>query len=443
MKFNYNTSMKKALLILLLSTAHVVSSDTLKAEPIIDMTLRYENMSKLFDYTILGQNYSEEITYNRYLFGGILGTEISYEDYYLGIAAHGIGRFNHPNEQVYAHESVIYKDYVGYLYLGELYLGMHHENMNFKIGRQTYNSSLVSFNKRITPNSYEGLSFTYNEDRIDIQTFYFNRISSSPFAYAVPQNHPYGALGYGRGYEVGSYVDLSEHILGSGISKSTAGAFHAEVTYGDDTKQLHAENLFVDNFFNTLSLSGTYTQVIEKLKLESNLGAVIQNDVGKNHFDHKINARLIHGKFTLSHENTKLTYAASKAFKDTQAQYNGTLISPFSNTPIWVYGINSAHATIADTTSWQVKLSHLFYIKAMPLFAMVSHVRYDISDENGLDLVEGFVPSPALDTRESFVYMQAYFSKQSSLSLIYSQVDNGTPLEKQLKNFRMSLHYSY
>ncbi len=413
----------------------LVANETIKIEPIIDMRIEYLNLDK--EYTKLGQMiYGEKTTNDAdYLIGGKVGIKSFYENYNLAIAIMGLAKTKDKDESLKEHEDQFYNDnLVGYSYISDGYVGANFNNISTKIGRQSYNTSLVNENESITKNSYLGLAIDYKKDDFKIDGFYFNKIAASVLSTTVPQNHPYGILGYGYGYNVGEYTDISQYIIGS--NKSTKGAINVNIKYGDDKTHLHIENLFVDNFFNTLSLTTRYNLKLKNSDINGKIGLATQNEVGDNHFGNNIDAKLYQGRLKFSIDNFYIAYRVSQTDTNKHALYNGTLISPFSNKLAWIRGSQTAHAFIADTLSQQLLLKNTFYFDKLPFTVITSYMQYKIGKNNGLQ-------DTAMVTKESYINFKTYFSKNLTLTAQYSVAKNIDIVQSKINRTKIYLSYKF
>jgi len=401
-----------------------------------DLSLFTANYDKT--YNELGElvKQTDRVRYYDSAVGGDVGIASSYLDTSLYVGLYFSQRLKKRNSDTLKNEATLYDEDLNSLhYIGEAYIQQKYNNHKFSIGRQTKQSQLLDANHRITKNSFEGLRYKYQEDKLDIDIFYFDKVASSTISNSVPFNHRYGFLGYGMGYNVGKFTDISKHILNEDLS--TNGAIHADIKYKAEYYDIELENLYVDNFFNTTSLNTT-------LKTENvffKLGTIYQTSVGKDYvekkFSKELKSNLYQGELKYQKNDFVALYRASITPANTDAVYNGTLFSPFSNKAAWIKGFNTAHAFIADTVAQQVLVYNTFRPNALPPTTVaLSYIRYDIGDKNG------DVNYP-LDTREKFVQIKGYFSKNLSAKLIYSLVDNADLLTSKTKNTRFICEYVF
>jgi len=423
------------LLALVLSIQALNANDKIDIKPIIDLTIEHRYIQK--DYTTLGQNiYGEESSSDGdYIFGGKVGFLSSYENYDLGLAIQGLAKEKDNDEAVEEYQNeILNNNFVGYSYLADAYIQANYENISTKIGRQSYNGSLINKNERITSNSYSGLLLEYKKDDLKIDAFYFNKIAASVLSTEVPQNHTYGILGYGMGYNVGDFTEISEYIIGE--KKSTNGAINLNIKYGDDKTYINIENLYVDNFFNTFNLTARLNHKSDDIENSLKFGFITQNEVGDNHFDANIDSQLYQAQYKFSRNRFYLKYRISQSATNKDAKYNGTLISPFSNRPAWIVGALTAHAFIADTLSQQLLLVNTFYFGSFPLTAIAAHIRYDIGKDNGIQNTEQ-------KTIENYLQFKGYFSKNLTLTTQFSVVKDIDILQEKKKRSRIFLSYKF
>ena len=408
--------------------------------PAGDIQFRFENKSK--ELSPYGESLLKKssISYSDYILGGLIGFKAKKEDYELNTLAYTVVRLKDKENDSLENEKTFYGDNLnGFLYLGEFNIKKNFEKSFVKIGRQSYKSTLVSKNYRITQNSYEGVSGGYKNQGFDIKGIYFNKIAASTLSNSVPFNHSYGFLGYGLGYDTEGFTDISKHIINKDLS--TNGAAHISIKYGQKDKYISFENLFADNFFYTSSLNGAYN--INNIYIKA--GAVYQTSAGENYIEKYIESTQSGKKLEAEHYEMKIDYKKEK-FRITynleytpsknSSIYKGTLYSPFSNGVSWIVGMNTNHALIADTVSQGITLNDLFYVKNIPLSVVTSYIKYKIGADNGLS------PSP-MNTTESILHAKAFFSKNLSTKVQYSYVKNLDPMVERSKNIRAVMEYRF
>jgi len=404
------------------------------------LQLRYEGRDKT--YNDLGELYLKEdqIRYSDYAFGGRLGLKASLYDFDIQALGYGVARLHEKNENILKNEKQLYNnDLDGFLYLGELSISKQFAQHIFSLGRQRYKSYLVDENFRLTNNAYEGVSYKYKNSNLNIKALYFHKVASSTLANAVPFNHKYGFLGYGLGYNSGGYTSLSEHLINKDLS--TNGALHFELKYGEENSFISLENLYIDNFFNTSNLTLSYGIS----SFYGKIGMLYQFSVGKKYMEKyiedseqgkKLEAKHYQTELGYKKERFKLNYLFTYTPYNTDAIYNGTLYSPFSNHASWLRGLNSSHALISDTSSHKIGFENLFHISKLPLALSTGYAIYDIKNNNGLS------PKP-LDTSEFYFHTKAYFSKHLSAKVQYSYMKEFDPLTELTQNVKVAVEYKF
>jgi len=418
----------------------LLATNSYSIKPTGTVQLRYDDRNN--EYTSLGKQVlrEEKVHYNDYIVGGTFGAEALWQDYTLDTLLYGVGRLHKKNENTLKNVNTFYDNDVNeFLYLGELSIKKKFGNHSLRIGRQTYNTPLVNRNFRITQNAYEGINYTYSSNAFDFKSLYFYKVSSSTMANNVPYNHKYGFLGYGLGYNISGFTSISKHIINKDVS--TNGAIHFLAKYGKKEQYISLENLYVDNFFNTSNLTLSYN--VKNIYLKA--GMIYQFSVGQKQIEKHIeNAQLnkrlesYHYQLQLKYQNEKfqIAYSISKTPSNKNAIYGGTLMSPFSNQPSWLVGLNTSHATIADTLSQKISATTSTKIYEMPLVLSTAYIKYDIGDANGL------TPN-AIDTSEWYLHLQGYFSKNMSAKIQYSYVENYDPLTYKSFNTKLALEYKF
>ena len=385
-------------------------------QPVGNLQYRYVEKSKKF--SSLGESVyqTKKVDYEDYIIGGTFGAKSSWQNYEASGLLYGVKRLHTKDENELHIEKILYdNDQNGFGFFGELYLQSNFENSSFSIGRQTKKSALVDSNERVTKNSFEGLKYRRTQNDIDFEVFYFNKIAASTISNSVPFNHKYGFLGYGLGYKIDGFTDISTHILNKDLD--TLGALQVQLKVGDVKDYLKMENLFVDNFFDIVSFEGQKS--FEKISLRG--GFVAQKSVGEDYvekeYDKKLDSKIFQGEIKYKKELLSLVYRISKTDSNTDAVFNGTLFSPFSNKPAWIVGISTAHSTIADTVAQQLMFVNTFYAGKLPLTLASSYLTYAIGEENGLE-------NKSTNTDEFYTHFQAHLSKNLSLTFQYSKVGN-------------------
>lgn len=422
------------LFLLFIST--LFGSDEIRFEPRGDIQFRFDDRDK--EYTTLGNLVynKEDISYFDYTIGGHIGADAIYDSYLLGSRIYGVARLHDKDEDILKNEKSYYNnDLDNFTYLGELYLKKEFSNQSITVGRQTYKSSIVGKNFRLTNNSYEGISYRYENDSINFQSLYFNKIASSTLANTIPFNHKYGFLGYGYGYDTSGFAHISTHIINKDLQ--TDGAIDFEFIYKDEMFDGKIENLYVDNFFNTtlLTLGYRYDMVT------FSGGYIYQTSVGKDYLETYIQNKQLksehyQGKIEYKKDRFKVSYFASYTPKKEDSIYYGTLFSPFSTTASWLTGLNSAHAILADTFSQKILLSNGTKLYKVPLGYAMGYVKYNIGEKNGLR-------ADSVDTTELYLHLKGYFSKNLSAMIQHSRMNNYDPLTKVSINTKLALEYKF
>lgn len=419
----------------LVLTSSILFGSDFTIEPVGDLQLRYENKTKT--YTPLGQSIykKEKNSYDDSVFGGTFGLKGKYEEFEVASLVYGSKSLQSKESDTLKIEKTIHNNtFDDYAYLGELYLKSTINNHTFTLGRQTKNSSLIDTNHRLTNNSYEALRYQNIQEKSEFEIFYFDKVSSSSLANSVPFNHKYGFLGYGLGFYIDGFADISTHILNKNYD--TAGAFHLQGKIGDKANYARVENLFVDNFFDTFYLEGKVSS--EPFSFRTAL--VYQTSVGENvvekHYGKNLESKLYQGEVEYKKENLSLTYRVAHTPSDTNAIYNGTMLSPFSNKVAWIVGLNTAHGFIADTTSQQIMLLNTINSFRVPFTFVTSYVQYDIGKNNGLQ-------TNPIKTKEFYGHIRAYLSKQLSCVAQYSKVKDIDILTENTEDTRLYLEYKF
>ena len=404
-------------------------------KPNLDIQLR--GIYKSNTYNNLGSIVygDKKVGYHDYTLGGVAGLDFLYKDYTANISTYQSRRIGSKNSKTLANEKTWYDRNLDDLhYIGEVYIKKEFDNQELKIGRQTFDKPLVNDNKRITKNSYQGIYYKNEKDDLNIELFYFNKISASTLSNSVPYNHGYGFIGYGLGYSIGEFVDLSQHILNQ--SSSSDGAMHLNMDYKYNDMDISFENLYVDNLFNTSNLTGKYN--IDDFYLKA--GFVYQSSVGEDHvekkYSKKLKAKFYQSEIKYEKDGLKVALLATRTSADQNSVQNGTLLSPFSNELSWIKGVNTSHALIADTTAKEFLIVKKFLDAKIPFATAYGYIEYDIGSNNPFSTYD-------LLSIERFVAIKGYFSKSLSLKLEHAEVKDIDLVTQDTQSTRMVLEYKY
>ncbi|MFA7084272.1 MAG: hypothetical protein WC141_07045 [Arcobacteraceae bacterium] len=429
-----------AIVLLLLSKGLLLEAQEITLKPAGKLQLRYEDATK--KYTKLGQavHNKNKLEYNDYIVGGMFGVQALWESYTLKTLLYSVGRLHSKNENSLKNEKSFYNNNQDeFIYLGELSLTKEFDKHAITLGRQTYNTPLVNSNFRVTQNAYEGVSYYYDNENVNFKTLYFHKISSSTMSNNIPINHKYGFLGYGLGYNTSGYAKLSKHIINEDLS--TNGAIHFLSSYKTKNSTISYENLYVDNFFNTSNLTVGYN--FKSIYFKA--GMIYQTSVGKKQVEHaientqegkKLEAQHYQAQIKYQEGTFQLIYNVSLTPTNKNSIYRGTLLSPFSNQPTWLVGLNTSHATIADTLSQKVAVIKSTHIYDVPVVVAVAHIHYDIGKDNGLT-------PKSISTSESFFHLKGHLTKNLSAMLQYSYAKNYDLLTEGSYHTKMVLEYQF
>jgi hypothetical protein len=418
----------------------VFASDNFAISPTGKMQLRYENKSHT--YSSLGEQLykKKKNSYDDYVLAGSLGVQTQWETYKFNASLYTALRLHNKNKNSLKNENAFYdKQLNSFAFLGELNVQNTINNHTFTLGRQAYNSSLVNSNDRITKNSYEAVRYDYENKYLQFSTLLFHKIASSTLANNVPYNHKYGFLGYGLGYDSTHFTSVSKHIINKELSSNEA--LHFIVKYGNNKSFMEYENLFVNDFFNTSKL--TLAHHIDKIYFK--IGMISQFSVGKKYVEahientqqnKKLRSTLYQAQLKYQNDDFALAYTIAHTPYDANHIYKGTLFTPFSNKPTWIYGVNTSHAMIANTTSQKISAVTHLNIAKLPTTLAGGYVYYDIGKHNGLSNTEQ-------KTQEWYVHLQQHFSKHLSATLQYSNTKNYDPLTHDTHNTRLIFAYTF
>jgi hypothetical protein len=417
----------KYLIILFLLGSYLLSDQNYKLKPLGKIQLRYQDKLKV--HSPFGEAFyqTNQTKINDTILGGTFGIRTLYDSFTLDTLVYGERKRHDQNIN-------------DILYLGELNIQKQFDKHSIKIGRQSYSTQLVDQNYRITQNSYEGIKYKYQAQDFEFQTFYFYKVVSSTMANNIPYNHKYGFLGYGMGYNTDHFEDISTHLINKKLS--TKGVLHFLAKYGEKSNYISFENLYIDNFFNTSNLTLAYN--INNFYIK--LGMLFQKSVGDKHMENYIevserykNLEAKHYQMQLMYKKNDFSFQYSIAHTpyDEDNIYNGTFYSPFANKASWLYGMDTNHANVADTTSQTIRaIYRSLKLYKVPLVLAAGYIKYHIGPHNGLTPI-------SLDTSERYYHITGYFSKNLSATLQYSHSKNYDPLREKITTTKVFLTYQF
>jgi hypothetical protein len=408
----------------------------IEIKPKLDLVLRYNTNDE--KYTNIGQMLKgvEKVKFDASVVGGDFGVDISYDNFNFVIQGSSVVDLKNEDDPLKIDTTYFDNDQKEFSYLSNLYISYQNKLSSIRVGRQQYNNNLVNKNKKIISNQYQGIYFDYTKDNYKTNVFYFTKIASSTVANVVPFNHHYGAIGYGMGYNVGNFTDISKHI--TNVDHNTKGAIVFDGEYSHQGTKINVQNLYVDNFFNTFYLEAKNSYKVKQTKVSARVSVIFQKDIGENHFakkynNKKINGKMYQGSLNFDYHNLFGSYTYSKTFTDKDAVLNGTIISPFSNKLGWIKGPQTAHAFVANTISRQYLIGTSLTIYKLPIVIVIASNKYNIKDN--------FINHTDILTKEDFIHTKLYLSKNLNFVLQYSQ---GKNLDLQVtKNTNTRAFFSY
>lgn len=269
----------------LLLFSFLEASEDFIISPKIDSSIIFDKNEK--DYSIIGKIVKQKdgLKHSSSFVGGDFGISSKKDDLEFVLQGSGITSLqNRSKDDEKINAPYFDNDKKDFFYLSNIYLSKQFESVNLKVGRQKYDNDLVNSNKRVTSNQYEGVYLDYKTNLLKINSFYFNKVASSSLANIVPFNHNYGVLGYGKCYQIGEFVSVSEHI--SNKDFDTNGAIVSDITFGDLKNNINIQNLYVEDFFNTFDISGKLNFIYDDLSFDTKLGLIKQFDVGENYYSY-------------------------------------------------------------------------------------------------------------------------------------------------------------
>ncbi|MDD2895916.1 MAG: hypothetical protein PHG81_07830 [Aliarcobacter sp.] len=427
-------------ILLLISLTSLEASESFSILPKVDLAIFFDENDK--NYSSLGKivKQKESLNYSSSVFGGDVGISAKSDDLEFVLQGSGTTSIqNRSKDDEKINAPYFDNDRKDFFYLSNIYLSKQFDDVNLKIGRQKYNNELVNLNKRVTTNQYEGIYLDYKKDLFKINSFYFDKVASSTVANNVPFNHNYGVMGYGKGYKVGEFVSVSEHI--SNKDYDINGAIVSDITYGDLNNNINIQNLYVDDFFDTFDISSKLNLVYGDFNITPRIGYIKQVDVGENYYSYdynhkKIDASMYQSSLRFRYKDVFTTFKYASSSSDKDSVLNGTFISPFSNKLGWIIGPQTGHSFIADTISKEFLAGVNFDIFSKKSVFLISSIYYDIGANNGLS-------NRSLDTREKYIYLNTIVNKNLNLTIQYSIAKNIDIITEDSDNFRAYINYNF
>jgi hypothetical protein len=308
-----------------------------------------------------------------------------------------------------------------YAYLAEAAVALDLKNLDLIIGRQPLKSGLFGGSGRLHPASYEALKLTTTASLWQLEMIALHQIAASSTANSAPQNHDYGALGYGRGYQVGRFVSIGEHVLGTGAPRS--GAYQLAIRRHQKSSTLSLRGYYLPELFGVIEADFGHTFEPAWGAIAFSLSALGQKEAGQNRYgalygDRPLHGRLLHTQLKWHHHDRFISLRASRTLSDEAAALGGTFISPMALGPI--VGPATNHALIADTDAAQL-LAHT-RLGRLPLSLLAGYNHYDIGPENGL------IPGQHQKTREGFMRLRGHLSEQAHITLLAARARDVSPL---------------
>ncbi len=323
-----------------------------------------------------------------------------------------------------------------FAYLAEASAGFQTDRLTLTTGRQLIDTGFIGANQRMLPSSYEALRLSWRSGDWTSEAIYLHRIAASSASNSAPPDHPYGALGYGRGYQVGRFVPIGTHILGSNAPDLKAAAIGLHHT--TDRRTIGGWGYAFEDLFWVADLRWQEQIPSRYGAFALDAGVLWQQDMGANlygerHHAERIDSRLYQARLGWKEAGSFAHLTASRVPANPGTVLNGTLISPLSVTASEITGLTTNHANIADTDSVRLVAGSRFDPFGVPLVAAAGVIDYQIGSQNG------FAPGTTQHTREHTLHLQSYFSPESHLTLQVSEASDITPLLARERLVRLIL----
>jgi hypothetical protein len=274
----------------------------------------------------------------------------------------------------------------GYSILGEAYVNYATDNTNVKVGRQALSTPLAGGDDaRMLPTLFEA-AVVSNSDitNTTLIAAHVAKVAYGTFANAyangLDQSDGNKALttsaGYGLNREVGRFQNMGEAAVGEGTTgvDAVAAIYH--------NKEIGLK-LQVWDYMAADILSAVYAEANYDLALgENKLFAGVQSISETGNGDKlvgKVASNYTGAKIGGSFGPVTAYVAASRTGADTDAAFNGGIITPWGGMPAYTQGMVTRHMFLADTEAAKVAATY----KSGKLKATLAHVTFDMGKKNG------------------------------------------------------------
>jgi hypothetical protein len=284
------------------------------------------------------------------------------------------------------------KDDEGYSILGEAYLQYKHENMTFKGGRQKLITPMLGDDDaRMIPNLFEAYVLTNRDVANTTLTLgHVTKFAQGTFG----RTYSNGILSATSGY---SFIDSKNHVgsftnMGTyAFDEKTDGITMASATYtGIENLKLELWDYYAHDIMNIIYGEANYSWkclVSDVLKPYAGVQIIKEDSVG-DEFGGKIDSRYAAAKFGVRIENLDLSFAYSKAGKNSAAEaadggVANAIISPWGGMPAYTQGMVTRHMFLAGAEAAKAAASYNFKDLGANLTTVAYYTEFDLDANSG------------------------------------------------------------
>jgi hypothetical protein len=255
---------------------------------------------------------------------------------------------------------------------------------------------------RMLPNLFEAV--VYSNTGIENTTLiaaHVTKMTMGTFSNIYDNGTALGfASGYGAGTTLaqsGDFEDMGVVALGAGTDTDgvTAGAM---IYNGIDGVTLQAWDYYAHDILNAVYLQADFKwncRISDTIKPFASLQYINEQDVGS--FNGKVDSNYWGAKFGASIGNLTAYVAYSKT-GDSNATYDGGIISPWGGMPAFTQGMVTRHQFFSGTEAWKVAATY----KLTPeLSATGYYTSFDVPANNAYGLAQTTPFSAAWTAKES------------------------------------------
>ncbi len=409
---------KKSLITaVLLFTCKGVNADTIKESFTNAKTsgeLKSFYISRSYDW---GKGFSKDVSsYTRdgLSVGGHLNyNTASYYGFDVGATFYTTNKVDPNSDKVYENDPTLFKvdggGYPeGYTILGESYINYKFAKSKISFGRLSINTPFAAPNNfRMLPNTFEGLVLRSG----DVKDFFFElghitKIQTNGFANSVPVKdgvlNPDSSLtrlsllyGFGPGYKVGEFEDISKVYLGQNSHKKSAGMTYAHVKYtGIKGLNISVWDQYIYDIMNIVTARVSYKAKISDIKTFASLFYTKESSVGDNLLgeafadadgNKDVDSTQYGAMFKAGFSNglgLDLRYVNTPASEG--SVLDGGIINALGGANPYIISQGALHANFGDTSSYMAGVDFQSKpLTGVDLLSMIKYFKYDIGEYNG------------------------------------------------------------